>query len=267
MLPYSRRAAQKKMSLNKKSKYGVCIEEALLYFGDMEIDKLLRAKWQPLLNKLDPKTELPEILDEPLNEYWRTQIYLSRVCEGGNNERLRAIYFQVPLKVIQDIDEGLLIPFNPGNDEPIDPPVFCRGCEYHMIVQECSANTQKSKYCKEECWNWPGEPLYNLWGRRFPQNIAYAGFRGKPVWHERTKEPHEIAAETFEHILVHLCANPSCCRPQHLILRSLAEQVKKVLGNEEMVKDIKEMLKDGIHPVKIANKFDVDLETINSLVA
>lgn len=130
----------------------------------------------------------------------------------------------------------------------------------------------------KDCWNWTGAKKPTGYGNvRVDKKYMLA---------------HRVAFQISNgeipsgYIVCHICDNPSCCNPSHLMLGTIksnaADMVlknrhakKKVSNrgerncnsklNNEQVREIKKMLSEKIYQHEIAKKFNVSQSTIHSI--
>jgi hypothetical protein len=133
----------------------------------------------------------------------------------------------------------------------------------------------------DECW---------LWKEARDDNSHYGVF-----WdfvQKRTRRAHVVAYEIFtgdkveaDFIVMHLCDNPPCCNPHHLIKGTKKENTHDMVSKgrggtpplirgenhpkakltENNVREIRELIKSGLSQKKIARIFGVNRGTISCI--
>lgn len=126
---------------------------------------------------------------------------------------------------------------------------------------------------KDDCWIWQGRINEKGYGRL--QVGSVQKYSHRYAWELSNNQ--EIPNGK---IIMHLCDTPLCCNPNHLSIGTQTENIADMNAkkrhckgtdkinaklNEQSVKEIRELLSNGMSPPAIAEKFNVSRGAIHQV--
>jgi hypothetical protein len=119
----------------------------------------------------------------------------------------------------------------------------------------------------DECWPWQGP--------RLPKGYGTLSYLGQSVLTHRAAYQVANGVDLGEHWVLHMCDNPPCCNPRHLVLGDNAENVRHRVergrqqrgfrgpGAKLTEEQVREIRADPRPQTQIARDYGVDQSTVS----